>query len=70
MLWAIIQANPILSETTDCTQSTGYLYTKRDCSLIWTALAENAQDAVLGVLTYSELSSTDTPRKNPEPPDQ
>jgi hypothetical protein len=27
-------ANPILSETTDSIQSTHYLYTKRDCSLI------------------------------------
>jgi hypothetical protein len=30
MLLAIIQGNPILSETTDCIQSTDYLHTKPD----------------------------------------
>jgi hypothetical protein len=30
MLWAIIQGQTDLSETTDCVQSTDYLYTKRD----------------------------------------
>src|ERR1700733_10976057 len=39
--WQSSNANPILSGTTDCIQSTHYLYTKRDCSLIWTALAES-----------------------------
>jgi len=28
--WQSSKANPILSETTDCIQSTDYLYTKRD----------------------------------------
>ena len=30
MLWQSSKANPILSETTDCTPSTDDLYTKRD----------------------------------------
>src|SRR5271156_6374330 len=38
--WRSSKANTILSENTDCIQSTDYLYTKRDL-LVWTALAEN-----------------------------
>jgi hypothetical protein len=30
MLWQSSKANPILSETTDCVQSTDHLYTKQD----------------------------------------
>jgi hypothetical protein len=30
MLWQSSKANPILSETTDCIQSTEYLHTKPD----------------------------------------
>jgi hypothetical protein len=37
MLWQSSKASPILSETTDCIQSTDYLYTKPDLALATSA---------------------------------
>jgi hypothetical protein len=45
MLWQSSKANPILSQTTDCIQSTDYLHSNQICSLIWTALAQSSSHA-------------------------
>jgi hypothetical protein len=61
MLWQSSNTNPILSETTDCIQSTDYLHTKPDLLGNLDSSAESSEDAVPGTLKNHDQSRKSLP---------